>query len=62
MTITVGSRVYLRACRAGEPGVVIKAGSGKFTVYWRDLDYWSRHRPESLELVEVQSTDTQEAA
>ena len=25
---------------------------GKVTVYWRDMDYWSCHRPETLMLVE----------
>ena len=62
MTIIVGSRVYLRACRAGEPGTVIRAERGKLTVYWRDMDYWSKHCPESLELVEAQSTDAREGA
>lgn len=48
--IQVGSRVFLRACRgAGEPGTVIRCERGRLAVYWRDLDYWSRHQPESLE-------------
>ena len=47
--ISLGARVYLRACRAGEPGTVIREERGKLVVYWRDLDYWSRHLPEALE-------------
>lgn len=54
-----GSRVYLRACRTGEPGTVIRTERGKLTVYWGDLDFWSRHRPEALEVV---ATQTGEAA
>ncbi len=50
--IGLGDKVRLRACRAGEPGTVIRAERGKFTVYWRDLDYWSKHRPDSLELAQ----------
>jgi hypothetical protein len=49
--IQPGDKVFLRACRTGEPGTVIRQERGKLTVYWRDMDYWSRHRPESLELV-----------
>ena len=45
----VGTKVFLRACRAGEPGTVIREDRGKLVVYWRDLDYWSGHRPEALE-------------
>lgn len=46
--IAVGNRVYLRGCRAGESGTVIKIERGKLVVFWADLDFWSRHRPESL--------------
>ena len=48
--LNVGARVHLRACRAGEPGTVIRAERGKLVVFWSDLDYWSRHKPEALEL------------
>ncbi|MGO9326174.1 MAG: hypothetical protein ACLP07_16590 [Terracidiphilus sp.] len=61
--IAVGTKVYLKACRAGEPGTVVRVERGKLVVYWRDLDYWSRHRLESLELAkeetaEARPTDT----
>lgn len=49
--IQLGDLVYLRACRgAGEPGTVIREERGRLVVYWRDLDFWSRHQAESLEL------------
>jgi hypothetical protein len=48
--IAPGNKVYLKACRAGKPGTVIRELRGKLTVYWADLDFWSKHRPESLEL------------
>lgn len=48
----VGDKVFLKACRAGEPGTVIRQERGKFVAYWLDLDFWSRHQPESLELAE----------
>jgi hypothetical protein len=62
MTITVGSKVYLRACRAGAPGVVIRIQPRRITIHWVDLDYIGHHSPESLELAEQQPTDSQEAA
>ena len=51
--IQLGDKVFLRACRTGEPGVVVCLDHGKFTVFWRDMDHWSRHKPDSLELVEA---------
>lgn len=39
----VVDRVYLRGLRAGQA-----------IVYWSDLDYWSRHIPDSLMPVEAQ--------
>lgn len=51
--IALGNKVRLRACRdSGAPGIVIKAEREKLVVYWHDLDYWSKHRPDSLELAE----------
>jgi hypothetical protein len=47
--LKAGAKVFLRACRVGKPGTVIREQRGKLTVYWPDLDYWSRHRPEALE-------------
>jgi hypothetical protein len=45
---SVGDAVMLRSCRHGAPGTVIRIERGKLVVYWGDMDYWSRHRPESL--------------
>jgi hypothetical protein len=53
MTITLESRVYLRACRTRQPGTVVRVERGKLVVFWRDLDHWSRHVPDSLELAEA---------
>ena len=50
--IALGDKVHLRACKAGEPGTVIREDRGKLVVYWRDMDYWSKHRPEALERVQ----------
>lgn len=52
MTIAGGAKVFLRACRAGEPGTVIREQRGKLTVYWPDLDFWSKHTEEALETAE----------
>jgi hypothetical protein len=48
--IALGCRGHLKACRTGEPGTVIREERGKLTIYWADLDFWSRHQPESLDL------------
>ena len=46
-----GDRVFLRACRnAGQPGTVIRPERDKLVVHWKDMDFWSEHRAESLEL------------
>lgn len=45
-----GDKVFLRACRTGEPGMVIRQERRKVVVYWADMDYWSRHPVASLEL------------
>lgn len=58
MTIAAGAKVFLRACRAGEPGTVIREQRGKLTVYWPDLDFWSKHRPEVLEIAETAAKST----
>ena len=49
--IGLGGRVFLKACRVGEPGTVLRIERRKVVVYWPDMDYFSRHHPESLELV-----------
>ncbi len=51
--IRLGDKVRLRACHdSGQPGTVIRFERGKLVVFWRDLDYWSKHHPDSLELAE----------
>jgi len=53
MTIPMGSQVWLKGLRGcGAPGTVIKETRGKLVVFWADLDHWSNHHPDSLELVE----------
>lgn len=50
-TIRVGSRVYLRNCIAGEPGVVIGFERRKILVEWIDMPEIGRptkHSPDSL--------------
>jgi len=44
----VGSSVYLRGCRAGLPGKVIRLERGKVVILWQDLDYIGRHSASSL--------------
>jgi hypothetical protein len=44
----IGAKVRLRGCAFGEPGTVLRIERCKVVVYWRDLDFLSRHRPESL--------------
>jgi hypothetical protein len=55
--IQPGERIYLRAARFGQPGTVIRQQRGKLTVYWPDMDFWSRHRPEALEQAEGATTE-----
>jgi len=62
MTITLGAKVRLRACRAGEPGTVIRAERGKLTVFWPDMDFWSRHSAASLELAELDQPQSEVTA
>lgn len=50
--IDVGSRVFLRGARVGAAGVVIRREGKRVVVYWRDMDFFSRHRPETLVLAE----------
>jgi hypothetical protein len=52
--VQIGDRVFLRACRAGEPGTVIRQERGKLVVHWQDLNMEGRHRPEALELAKEQ--------
>ena len=45
---SVGDRVYLRGCRVGEPGRVIRLERGKTVILWQDLDYIGRLSTASL--------------
>lgn len=46
--IGVGTRVYLRGAAFGATGVVVRSEGMRLVVYWRGLDFLSRHRPETL--------------
>ena len=46
-----GTRVRLRACPHGEPGIVRGIQRGRVLVEWQDLGIESRHLAERLELV-----------
>jgi hypothetical protein len=48
--IPVGSKVYLKICRYGEPGTVIRRERARLVVLWSDLDYIARHPEDSLEM------------
>jgi hypothetical protein len=48
--IPVGSKVYLKVCRSGEPGTVIRRERARLVVLWSDLDYIARHPEDSLEM------------
>jgi len=50
---SVGSKVYLRGARFGQPGTVVKLGK-RLTVYWHDLDFLSKHSPASLVNAEIE--------
>jgi hypothetical protein len=53
--LRLGDSVRLKACHdSGKPGTVIRFDHGKLTVYWPDMDHWSRHPPDSLELDQLQ--------
>lgn len=47
--IEVGTRVLLKACRAGLAGAVIRRERGRLVILWPDMDYISRHKEASLE-------------
>lgn len=46
--IAIGARVFLKACRCGLPGVVIRQERSRLVVYWPDMDHFSRHVVASL--------------
>lgn len=49
----LGSRVLLRVCQHGEPGLVVSHARGKLVVEWPDLQFTARFPPESLVPVAV---------
>lgn len=51
----VGTRVRLKFCPHGEPGIVIRIEGNRAVVFWRDLDFLARHSPESLTEVDSAS-------
>ena len=46
--IGVGSKVYMRGLRHGEPGTVIRIERGRMVVLWGDMDFIARHPASSL--------------
>lgn len=60
--ITSGSKVYLRGCPHGEPGTVVKLERGRAVVYWRDLDFLARHKPESLMAIKAEPRQEMECS
>ncbi len=44
----IGAKVRLRGCAFGEPGTVLRIERRKVVVYWHDLDYLARHKPDCL--------------
>ncbi|MGA8532420.1 MAG: hypothetical protein WB622_22035 [Acidobacteriaceae bacterium] len=47
--IVIGSRVHLRTCPHGEPGIVDSISKGRAQVTWRDLGITTSHRFERLQ-------------
>lgn len=46
----IGAKVQLKGCHFGQPGTVLRIERRKVVVLWHDLDYLTRHSPESLML------------
>jgi len=56
--LKLGDKVRLRACHdSGAPGTIVRFERGRAVCFWPDLNYWSRHRPDSLELDQPQSME-----
>jgi hypothetical protein len=51
--MTPGTRVLLRTCPHGEPGIVRGTDRGRVVVEWTDLGIARRHRPEALQSVPI---------
>jgi hypothetical protein len=47
-SFAVGDRIFLRGCRVGEPGRVLRIERSKVVILWTDLDYIGRHSPAAL--------------
>jgi hypothetical protein len=59
--LNLGNKVRLKACHdSGEPGTVIRFERGKLVVFWGDMNFWSRHHPESLELAQPKGENDHE--
>ncbi|HTW81927.1 MAG TPA: hypothetical protein VME23_20435 [Terracidiphilus sp.] len=57
--IPIGSKVHLRGARGvGAAGTVIRCEGSRLVVYWSDLDFVSRHKPESLEIASQTAAST----
>lgn len=60
--LKLGDSVYLKACRGvGKPGKLIRFERGRFTVFWADMDFWSRHPEAALELADSKTEERIEA-
>jgi hypothetical protein len=46
----IGAKVRLRGCAFGEPETAFRTERCKVVVYWHDLDYLARHKPDCLVL------------
>jgi hypothetical protein len=45
-----GSRVHLRTCMVGVPGVVLRMTRGRVEVKWPQFNFVGRYRPDRLAL------------
>jgi hypothetical protein len=46
--IAVGAKVFLKGCRYGAPGTVLRIERNRAVILWPDLDYLARHSLVSL--------------
>jgi hypothetical protein len=57
----VGAKVHLKSLvNSGLPGTVIRHERGRAVVYWRDMDWWSRHLPAALIVAELPKEPVQQ--
>jgi hypothetical protein len=52
-SLVVGSRVYLHGASFGAAGEVLRFERGKVVVSWSDLNFISRHHPDTQILAET---------